>query len=324
MMVSRSSLLVRLARMMQRIPLWVFRFCEWPFVVFFGRGLTVTPAVIVFALPRSGSTVTYQAICHGLSVNYLSNFWHLFYQLPLFGGLLSAIIIKAHYSGFNSQHGFVPGLDGPAEGLRFWQWWLDCGLTDRDCQRLSAAKRAKRAFYLRRVISILGGRGKPFATTYLGHALVPDRVNEAFPGAVLIRLKREPVSNALSLLRSMRSFNSKWFSVKPLECDGMESATEHERVAAQVYWLNRRLDDATCAKTMLTVHYEMLCSNPESEIERVRQWCHYKGVSIDSKFAFPANFSYESADIYGDPDAIIINEAIYKLEVQYGKLKEVI
>ena len=322
-MAGRSSVTVRLARYIQALPLWLFRFVEWPFVNLFGKQHGNTPAIFVLALPRSGSTVTYQSICHGLTVNYLSNLWHLFYQLPLIGGWLSALKARHHRSDFKSRHGFVPGLDGPAEGLRFWQWWLDCGLSDRDCDALPATKRQRRSGYLRRVFSVLAREGQPFATAYLGHTLVPERVNQAFPGAIVIRLRREPVSNALSLLKSMRANGTDWFSVKPHECDAMESATKHERVAAQVYWLNRRLDDVACSGTMLTVHYEKLCENPEREVERIHNWCVENGVPVERKFELPAAFQFKRADLTADPDAIKIREALDKLEAKYGKLEVV-
>lgn len=323
LMVTRSSLAVRLARRIQKAPLRVFRFIEWPFVALLGKQCATTRAIIVLALPRSGSTVTYQTICHGLDVNYLSNLWHLMYQLPLIGGWLSAKKAQSHHSGFISQQGFVPGLDGPAEGLRFWQWWLGCGLTDEDCSTLSNSTLHKRSAYLCRVFSVLARNGQPFATTYLGHSLVPDRVQEAFPGAVLIRLRREPVSNALSLLKSMRMNGSSWFSVKPHECEGLEKATEHERVAAQVYWLNRRLDDASCVDSMLTIRYEDLCEDPEREVERIRHWCSEKGILVERKFELPKAFPFKSADVNSDPDTTKIRLALDKLEQKHGKLKEV-
>ena len=320
-MTGRSSVTVRLARYIQAFPLWLFRFVEWPFVALFGKQRGNTAAIFVLALPRSGSTVTYQSICHGLTVNYLSNLWHLFYQLPLIGGWLSGLKVRHHRSDFKSQHGFVPGLGGPAEGLRFWQWWLDCGLSDRGCEALTVAKRQRRSGYLRRVFSVLAMKGQPFATAYLGHTLVPDRVSQAFPGAVLIRLRREPVANALSLLKSMQGDGSGWFSVKPHECDGLEAVTEHERVAAQVFWLNRRLDNSACSAKMLTIHYEQLCENPEREVERIRNWCNEKGVAVERKFELPKQFPFKRSDLNADTDAIKIREALSKLEAKHGKLE---
>jgi hypothetical protein len=318
-MTGRSSVAVRLARYIQAFPLWLFRFVEWPFVVL-GKQRNNSPAIFVLALPRSGSTVTYQSICHGLKVNYLSNLWHLFYQLPLIGGWLSSFKTHHHRSDFKSQHGFVSGLGGPAEGLRFWQWWLDCGLSDKGCKSLTVAKRQRRSDYLRRVFSVLGRKDQPFATAYLGHTLVPDRVSEAFPGAILIRLRREPVANALSLLKSMQGNGSGWFSVKPHECEGLETATEHERVAAQVFWLNRRLDDSACSAEMLTVHYEKLCESPEREVARIQNWCNANGVAVGRKFELPKQFPFKKPDLDADTDAIKIREALSKLEAKYGKL----
>lgn len=322
-MAGRSSVTVRLARLIQAFPLWFFRFLEWPFVALFGRQHGNTPAIFLLALPRSGSTVTYQSICHGLSVNYLSNIWHLFYQLPFIGGWLSAQQVRLHHSDFKSQHGFVPGFNGPAEGVRFWQWWLDCGLSDRKCKTISASKRQRRCLYLRRVFFALARIGQPFATAYLGHTLTPDRVSQSFPGAILVRLRREPVSNALSLLKSMRDSGASWFSLKPNECEGLETTTEHERVAAQVYWLNRRLDDAACAGMMLTVCYERLCENPEREVKRIRHWCIQNGVPVDRKFELPESFPFKKADLNNDADAIKIRHSLDKLEARHGKLEVV-
>lgn len=323
--MGRSSIMVRLARCVQASPLWLFRFLEWPFVTLLARRSAKkhTQAIFVLALPRSGSTVTYQILCHGLSVQYLSNLWNLCYQLPLLGGWLSSFSVRQHHSDFQSQRGFVPGLDGPAEGLRFWRWWLDCGLSDQSCETLTVNKRYRRSSYLLKVLSVLTRhkKSRPFATAYLGHALVPNRVHRTFPGAALIRLRRDPVSNALSLLRSMRSHRCTWFSVVPRECYEYQTATAHERVAAQVYWLNRRLDKAACFTEFLTVHYETLCESPDKELERIRKWCYVKGITMEPKFPLPKQFSYKIADLEGDPDAIKIKQALNRLEEVHGKLE---
>ena len=139
-MSGRYSLKVFLARKIQNLPLWLLQIFELPFVVKYSILSKPTPAIFILALPRSGSTVTYQTICHGLKVNYLSNLWNTFYQLPLIGGWLSFKKTQTHRSNFKSHQGFVDGFNGPAEGLRFWQWWLDCGLTDLDCFTLTSKK----------------------------------------------------------------------------------------------------------------------------------------------------------------------------------------
>ncbi len=321
-MKGRSSILVRIARRCQDFPLWLFRFLEWPFLTGRPREDRNTQAIFIFALPRGGSTLTYQVLCHGLSVNYLSNFWHLLYQLPLLGGWFSSYLARKHHSDFQSKLGFVAGLDGPAEGLRFWRYWLDCGLSDKECETQAARKQKSRRSYLLRVISVLSRRSGPFLTAYLGHTLVPDRVIKTFPGAVVVRLRRDPVSNALSILESMRAKNIEWLSLKPSECESVCSSNEHEKVASQVYWLNRRLDDALSANEIIDVSYESVCDRPAVELRRVHDWCLKKGVQVDYKFSLPEQFSYRKVNLEKNDDAIKIQRELKKLEAIYGEIGE--
>jgi len=86
--------------------------------------------VILLALPRGGSTLTYQVLVHGLKAAYLSNLGNLFYQVPLFGGLVSNWLCGNYRSDFRSRQGFVTGACGPAEGLRFWSYWCSQGLRE--------------------------------------------------------------------------------------------------------------------------------------------------------------------------------------------------
>lgn len=325
-MSKRQSLSVKAARLIQKLPLRFLRVFEWPFVYLArkeeSKAEKNTPAIFVFALPRSGSTVTYQSICHGLLVNYLSNAWNLLYQLPLIGGWLSSKLSERHESEFISQHGFVSGLDGPAEGLAFWSWWSGSGLSENSESLVHSDNIEKRASYLRKVIFLLGKQKKPFVSAYLGHSLVPDRVDDLFPGSVLIRLYREPVANALSILKSLRHGDSNWFSVKPKECEGAEKESEHFAVASQVYWLNKRLEEAKCSNRMLLISYEALCENPRKEVDRVVERCAEQGLTVKYKFPLPRKLNYKKADLIGDDDAIQIKKALNKLEERYGKLRE--
>lgn len=88
------------------------------------------PAIILLAPPRSGSTLAYQVITSGIKNFHLTNIWNLLYTTPTIGGLLSKKICKNYQSNFQSEHGFVPGLCGEAEGLRFWSYWIGQSLTE--------------------------------------------------------------------------------------------------------------------------------------------------------------------------------------------------
>lgn len=321
--INRSSFIVKLARIFQYIPLKIFRFLEYPFIVFFLKNKNTTPALFILALPRSGSTVTYQSICHGLKVNYLSNLWNLLYQIPFIGGYFSSKKAFSHYSSFKSNKGFVEGKDGPSEGLKFWSFWLNCGLRDSDCMILKPNKLKKRSMYLQKsLIALSNLNNSIFVSSYLGHTLVPDRLSCAFPGAVMIRLKRSPIENALSILQCMREDNLDWFSVVPHESEGLSGLCEYKRVASQVYWLNRRLDDSDCASLMLNINYEDLCRNPNKEISRIHKWCIKKGIKTELKFKLPEFHNVKKANLILDEDALKIKKELELLESIYGPLKK--
>lgn len=320
-MITRDSILVKMARYVQAFPLRFFRFLELPLVWVLYSKKKTGKSIFVFALPRGGSTVSYQVICHALHVQYLSNLWNLFFQLPLLGGWISYFVTRRHRSNFKSEHGFVGGLDGPAEGMRFWSWWLNSDLSDSHSKGWNEHCFSFKVRYLKKVIAVLTNRRSPFLTAYLGHALIPDYVSNVFPDAVLIRIIRDPVSNALSLLKSTRASGRLWFSVVPRECYEFESCDEYERVAAQVYWLNRRLDDAADSNRMLPVRYEDLCKNPDKEIGRIREWCRLNNVSVDLRFSLPSKFELKIPDLENDVDAIRISSALNKIQKRYGKLK---
>lgn len=319
--MSRSSLLVRVARIIQRLPLWIFQPLD-NLLRLFVSGQSKRPVVIfLLALPRSGSTLTYQVLCHAFKTQYLSNSWNLLYQLPCLGGLFSRSFSSTHRSDFSSDQGFISGSDGPAEGLRFWKYWLGCGLSDNECLTTETEMSRRRVGYIRSVLSGLTDNKKPFVSAYLGHTLIPDYLHKCFPEAVTIRLRRDPIDNALSILTSMRDNNSHWFSLFTRQCLESEGLNEYERVASQVYWLNRRLDEAACETDMLEIRYEELCKDPVAIAKKIQTYCSLRGIKLEPKFELPPAFSYKHCDLPLNEDAKAIVEALNNLERQYGALK---
>ena len=134
----------------------------------------------------------------------------------------------------------MSGAEGPAEGLRFWEYWYGCGLDETGNQRLNKSQR--RLTHLKKVIQHLS-RGGPFISGYLGHLLCYDRLKNDFPNAIFIRLYRDPIDNILSIIEASKDHGGGWFSVRPRECREMEYG-QVASIVSQVYWLNRKLDAA--------------------------------------------------------------------------------
>lgn len=319
--MNRCSLAVRVARFAQNLPQAWLRPIESPFVR--ARARTEANLIFLLAVPRSGSTLTYQALVHALGPHYLSNLGNLLYGLPFFGLKISRRICSGHNSSFRSTHGFVEGLCGPAEGLRYWSHWTGVGLTDRDTPPRDGGKLAQRVNYFRDVVRASATPRAPMIAGYLGHALVANWLREWFPSAIFIRLYRDPLSNALSLLRSRSDSQNTWFSVKPKECEGIEERTVHAQVAAQVYWLNRRLDALAHDDQTINVGYEELANAPNATMQRIIDEGNAYGLALEMQKTLPSSFKYRVAEPDQDADAAAIFNEIRNLEEVNGPLQRI-
>ncbi|MFV1467703.1 sulfotransferase [Idiomarina sp. HB] len=312
----RESFSVKLARFLQKLPLKVFRFLEWPWVA--NCEPSNAKIFVLLALPRSGSTLTYQTLIHRYNFQYLSNLGNLLYQLPLISGLVSRVKCKGHYSNFRSQRGFIPGLCGPSEGLMFWHYWAGIGLKEQEIEALGMRQKS-RILFLAKVYAKLTNNKAPLVTGYLGHSLGLERIKEAFPNAVPIRLVRNPIDNALSILNCMGS-DTNWFSVIPLECTAYDTCNKLERVAAQVYWLNRKLD-ISLDDSAVVVHYEALCESPNEALELVKLECKKLGWDIGNGHLLPATFNLKSTNVEQSEVIKTLHSLLCKLEEKHGRLK---
>lgn len=319
--MSRGSLLVKIGRCLQRVPPDWLKPLEAPFVRF-GRGNIDEPNLIfLMALPRSGSTLTYQAMAHGFEPLYLSNLWNLLYAIPWTGGGLSLAFCPKHTSDFESEHGFVDGLCGPAEGLRFWSYWTGCGLDEVTSEKWpSSGKLEKRIEYFREISSRLASRERPMIAGYLGHVLAAEKIRAWFPDAIFVRLHRDPLSNADSILRSRLSGSGKWFSVRPVECATTRSQDVHFEVAAQVYWLNRRLAWLETDERTIHISYEGLCSDPNQTLDSILQKANSHGLSLTFKKPLPSAFAHRFVGAEQNADTKKLSCWLKRLEQEHGLL----
>lgn len=316
----RDSLVVKLGRGVQHIPLSWLRIFEVPFIAWRSEESKKLPMLFVMSLPRSGSTLTYQVLIHALGLPYLSNLGNLLYQLPLFGGAISAWICRNYSSEFKSDYGYVSGICGPAEGLKFWGYWLGCVLDERVLEQTDTRVRHRRSKYLRRALSTLLQKRAPLVNGFLGHSLDPARLQREFPNAIYIHVKRDIVSTALSILKARRHTGTDWFSLFPRECETALGKGEHAEVAAQVYWLNRRLRDGLRGDNVIVVEYEALCSDPDGQLKRIVEFCNSRGLDVSIRKVLHDAFMHKRIDYNNNEDARVLKSEIEKLSEMYGAL----
>ena len=266
------------------------------------RDAILPPPIFVLAVPRSGSTLTYQCLVHAFGISYLSNLGNLLAELPYTGGRVSDRRCAGRGMSFHSDRGFVPGLCGPAEGKRFWETWGNYGLSDASSAGMTvgrgkgAREESDRIAYLRRALAALTTLKRPFASAYLGHTLDPIRLRQEFPEALFLRLRRDPLANGLSLQRCREESEASWFSLFPRECKGIETKSVAEQIAAQVTALNARLDCLDKDERTFWLDYENLCRDPNAEMEKFRTFANSYGLDLQWISPLPPKFPIREID----------------------------
>ena len=317
--MNRKSLLIKFSRLFQKLPLSVLRLIEKPLAQFIYNPQISPKIIIIIALPRSGSTLTYQLLNHCFDSLYLSNLWNLLYQIPLFGGLLSSRICNDYKSHFISDQGFVKGICGPSEGLKFWSYWSGIGIDDSKNLGQNNKRMLKRKKYINKVFSSLSSPTKPIVTGYIGHILNIKSVQLMFPNAIFVRLSRDPLANAISIF-NIRKNKKNWFSVYPQECEKLINENIYKQVASQVYWLNKRIDKDLCPYNTIDITYEKLCDNPAIEINRIIDFCNKNDFNISMKSSCPEKFKYTSVVPSFNEHTKLLASELSKLRLQLGEL----
>lgn len=243
------------------------------------------PVVFLLAPPRSGSTLTYQLLTTAFQNHHLTNAGNLLYTMPAFGGLVSEKLCSSRSSGFKSKQGFVAGLCGEAEGLRFWSHWtgitLDAGTT---------YFKANKAGKLRNKLEHLCSEDTAFITGYLGHVLAIVQLKKLFPKAVFLYLQRDLLSNAISLYNVSAD---DWYSVKTNSFSEVQSKDRFTQIAHQLTDIHSLIIKQKNER-FYTLRYETLCDKPEEVIADFQEFADKQGVHLQRKPSeFPSSFPYQ-------------------------------
>jgi hypothetical protein len=235
------------------------------------------PTVLVFGLPRSGTTAVYQLLCYCLDVGYPDNVVARFWEAPRFGVALSRALLRGARDGsFRSEYGQSAALAGPHEFRYFWQRWL--GLTtmedhlDFDAHRHADWPGLRHA--LREMTSAFE-RPVVFKSLYFGQFL-PDLATE-LPMPLFVHVERDPREVALSLLVARQRYYGStdiWWSSFPPEFRALEHLPVPDQIAGQVVGLRRLHRDRLAAlspELVLEVPYGELCAHPDRLVHRIRQ-----------------------------------------------------
>lgn len=239
------------------------------------------PTLHVVGVPRSGTTLLYQAVAAGLEIGYVSNLVASFWRAPVLGLRLARKLgVDRFTSSFDSAFGRTQGVGEPHEFGYFWNhhlrypglWELPPGHEDTiDWTRLRTV-----------LVNLAHWNGGPVAFKPMLLVWHLERLAQAMPRTCFVWIRRDLRANALSLLE-MRSalFGSheQWASLRPYGPDWLAEEPPWRQVAAQAVVLERTLETALerMPERVLRVEYEELCADPGAVLDDVRELLGARG-----------------------------------------------
>jgi hypothetical protein len=228
----------------------------------------------VIGVPRAGTTLATQLVAAHLDVGYINKLIAAFWKAPTAGIRLSRKLLPdSRPHAFASTFGLTRDVQEPHEFGYFWRWLLRyedlSDLGDEHAETIDWHR-------VRRVlINMTWAFQRPivFKSFWLGMHI--RRIQSLLPKTCFLRVRRDPLETALSLLRMreevLRSADA-WASMKPKEYSWLRRESIPVQLAGQVLFLERMLDGQVASvggRNVVESSYERLCEDPNRVIEEV-------------------------------------------------------
>lgn len=277
------------------------------------------PNIVVCGLPRSGTTLAYQLLVHGLEVGYVNNVAARFWTNPALGLLISREAgIASHMLQFESHYGKSFGPAGPHEFPKFWRHWQGIESAEDFLDFDSAGGKGDWNGLTVEIARMQHIAKNPmvFKNMFVFNHL--QEFLDEIPRTFIIYVERNSLDTAVSLLRAREAYyhdRDMWWSMRPPEFPLLAKLPWAAQIAGQVHYLKRlhhRLFRSVARDRVLQVRYEDLVTSPAFFVEAV-------SAAVESAFGLPLPVS-EAVNSYrafprrspeGGPD-----RAALKLELE--------
>jgi hypothetical protein len=243
------------------------------------------PLLHIIGAPRSGTTLLSQLVASCLDVGFINNLTAAFWRAPVFGIRLTQKICRAREpSTFQSAFGRTSAIHEPHEFGYFWSRLLN----QKDMCEPEPAQAAVIDWPLvRRVlINMTHAFGSALAFKSFLAVWHIERMWAELPRTCFVRIRREPLANAVSILKTRRQYLgdvTRWVSLMPTECRELTQSPPWVQVAAQVFYLeqgmSRRLAHLPAAN-VLELSYESLCESPRRAVRAVQKLLERHGPPV--------------------------------------------
>lgn len=276
------------------------------------------PPIFVIGPPRAGTTLFYQLMVQGLRLSYLCNLAAGFPKSP---GVLTYLLgafraIRPPYL-FDSDYGETKGWNAPNQGRQMWaRWFGSCQayfgagcLSHRELRELQGTIRLLEC-----------SRMAPFVNKSQGHSVRLLPLHEAFPQAVFVRLHRDPLFIARSILRGREKYSGnreKWFSAMPSNWQGIQQKQPLRQICEQIYSLEADMSRDCMVSgedRVFHVHYEELCNAPAKVLDDfVSFYLDCSGIKLAYNGPVPPRFQKSCGAPVGEEDLYFLRRYLIEL-----------
>jgi LPS sulfotransferase NodH len=232
------------------------------------------PTLHVVGAPRSGTTLLTQLVASRFAIGNISNLAAAFWQAPVHGVRLSKKLLGwGNPSKLASDYGRTPDIWEPHEFGYFWSEALGyrelSEPTDPSADPVDWSR-------LRRVlVNMTAAAGAPIVFKSFMLGFYTAEVQAVLPRTCFVLIHRDPVENALSILRMRRTYSgdeNAWTSVKPREYPQLVGDSAVAQAAAQALLVERSYRRAFArvgGRNCLVLSYEAVCEDPRAALDSV-------------------------------------------------------
>lgn len=253
------------------------------------------PPIFIIGLPRTGSTLVYHALVRRFGLAYLCNAAASLPNSPVIAtSFLCAFRRVSPGADFRNLYGVTPGWSGPAQGREVWGRWFP--MDQSYCGPGSLSPEARLAMRST-VAGIESAFGMPFANKAQGHAVRLEALCETFEDAVFVRVNRDRLEVAESILRGRRDCfkrESRWFSAKPSNYEQLVPLDAFRQIAGQICGIEGDMQRAfgqIGAERVLDIDFREFCAFPSAVLDRVREFYERRtGTALTERHHVPPAF----------------------------------
>jgi len=282
------------------------------------------PPIFVVGPSRAGTTLLFQALVNGLELAYTFNLMDRFPFFPVTVALLARPLGScAPRRTYHSRFGITPGWNGPSSAYGLWNRWF----TDTQGMMSTTIRDEKARQEMIGTLALLEHiYGMPLVTKWTGNSARIPELATSFPKAVFIRVKRDYLQIAQSMLHARRQLSGDEYQpiiTWPREFKQQTQTHYTCSICQHIQRIEAAIaegEEIADSQRFTTVAFEQLCATPRTVIADIRE--HYArccGYRIPWRNELPASFEHPFTLKVDPAEYVALSACLDKLGMEHDK-----